>query len=265
MKRYSSITSFPMDTVPTAARKLSAFAPLGVGAAGLLIYGWRPRRSRQRTAETVMLIALLVAMFVAPGAPAIAAPPAGTLDQQQLPEGAGTISADDSSLRWQQGVTAGISGQLTAIQLMTADSMPNESTQVFVAMGAPWQSSTPVFSTTIHGTGTSEDWITIDTSAANIRLNAGEAFTIGVYGIDGGMWLEGSFPRDPSKSYPGGQLWLSSRGQTPDVYQTDGANDSFVFSTYMQPGLVPEPCSLALLGISLVGGLVYGWRQRKAA
>ena len=47
------------------------------------------------------------------------------------------------------------------------------------------------------------------------------------------------------------------------ITYADGSSDSFAIQSDVEP--VPEPSTLALLGIGIAGMAAYGWRRRKPA
>ena len=66
--------------------------------------------------------------------------PAGNLDQSNTVAPDSAINGGHLDYYWQQGITAGMKGQLTQIALYAAVSSGEEAaTEVSVTLGAPWQ------------------------------------------------------------------------------------------------------------------------------
>jgi hypothetical protein len=86
--------------------------------------------------------------------------------------------------------------------------------------------------------------------------------------------------------YPGSLLEFRDTLLTADLMLTNGANEWEMWQVFarrgwgysasfsndvayeafdLPPGLVPEPSTLALLGVAAIGLLGYAWRRRKAA
>jgi len=110
------------------------------------------------------------------------------------------FNGDATIFTWQQEVTVGIAGELTGVEIYITD--PG-STDFFINVGIPWQSDAHDFETVI-GSFT-EGWVFIDTSPANIILDVGDKFVIGVHGRGEGLWFGGSHPGQ----YGPGELWLN--------------------------------------------------------
>jgi large repetitive protein len=133
-----------------------------------------------------------------------------TLDQQSLGEGY-TFNAGITGVEWQQGVKAGTAGVLASIDLFIySGSATGASFDVYVNKGAPWQADSPEFVTRLTVTSAMvNNWVTIDTSAANITLNAGDDFTIGTRnGAGTSAFLLGA--QDTyNTNYPAGRIWYN--------------------------------------------------------
>jgi len=97
---------------------------------------------------------------------------------QQSPEGTSVIETRNVQDIWQQRITAGIFGRLSKVMIHVAE--PG-SAKFFVNVGAPWQSDNHDFETVISAQETG--WLSIDTHSANINLNPGDQFSIGIQGV----------------------------------------------------------------------------------
>ncbi|HVK07200.1 MAG TPA: Ig-like domain-containing protein, partial [Gemmataceae bacterium] len=137
------------------------------------------------------------------------APGGSALDQQSLgatPSGQ-TFNAGAGSTHWQQGVKAGFAGTLKSIDLYVYSG--RGSFDLVVNKGAPWQSDSPDYVTRVTvPTGSANTWITVDVSAGNVALAAGEDFTIGLRNGSGAdLFLLGA--QDAGSNYPAGRIWYN--------------------------------------------------------
>lgn len=195
-------------------------------------------------------VALLSSMISVAGA-AHAIP---VIDQSNLPPVGGLNQRD---LLWQQQVTGGITGKLAGIVLYNNASYGPDTAVVSIGTGAPAGGRSFAYTTgalTLLPTGTY-----FDVSAANLFLNTGDIFTIGVSGgtvscctlsstatpySGGHLFMDGSF--DDSAAYG---IWL-----TFQTYVDNGA---------IAPGAVPEPATFLLIGGGMAGLIAARKRKRK--
>lgn len=146
----------------------------------------------------------------------------------------GLYQFNASFLNLQQPVVAGSSGKLESVDIYIGEfSDVGAVVSFFVSAGAPWQTGAKAFE--IEYTLTEADidnWLTIDVSAADIMLSAGETFTIGT--------AENTFPSvflmatnsdyENGDNYVPGSLYVEGA-----VEITPGLNDyDLLFRTRME-------------------------------
>jgi hypothetical protein len=135
------------------------------------------------------------------------------VDQQQT----STSFVFNGQYIWQQGITAGISGQLTGIDLhFVSSGVANFG----INLGAPWQTDTDsaVISSLVNAAG----WNYFDLTSSGIYLVAGQQFTIRFLGLTTNF--SGGFPNP----YAGGALF--TEGQ-PFINDTDAAFRTYIETT----------------------------------
>ena len=102
------------------------------------------------------------------------------LDQQNTVMSS-QLNGGSVAYAWQQGITAGLTGQLTTIEVFAFGTAGT--TQLFVNLGAPWQSDVNDWSTVAL---INPGWNSFDLTTANIFLHAGDQFVLGFH--DGSRW-----------------------------------------------------------------------------
>ncbi len=206
--------------------------------------------SGHRIAVFVLLWSVL---GVLTGGIATAAP---VLDQES-PAWGESFPANYTGVYWQQGVTVGVAGLLTRIDLYITQ--PGDFWDLNIWRGAPWQNGLSDFYLPAALWDVPAGWLSLDVSAGGLLFDVGDQFTIGVSGIAGGdgfegPWLGGNHVA-PGGAYAGGALWWD------DFYHGGGNGDyDFAFRTYMDPGVVPAPTAVVL---SALGAGLVGWFRRR--
>lgn len=197
----------------------------------------------RRAVRCLASFAVVVFMVGNSSQVACAAP---VLDQSSPNSNAG-FNASPSN-HWQEGVSAGMSGMLSRVEVYALGA---GTADLYINLGDPWQTDANEFSTSL--VAASEGWVTIDTSAAGIHVDAGDAFVIGIDGADGGVWLGGSYWL-PNGGYDAGGAWLNGGSYADGGW--DLAFRTYVDSDSTGPAVpVPGALVLASLGTGLIGWL----------
>ena len=157
---------------------------------------FRVMHGRARQPVGCLLIALTALVATVPTANA-----AIEIDQIQPFINEGLSGA--SRFTWQQGVTAGLQGKLVGFELY---SNQVGTANVFLNLGAPWQSDSHDWVGTITSLGAGADYV--DVSAANIMLNPGDQFSIGFNGQNV-LGVLGLGALQPADAYLGGGAFHS--------------------------------------------------------
>jgi hypothetical protein len=165
----------------------------------------------------------------------MAAQAIAVLDQTNEPANYG-FNSQAIDHNWQQGVTAGLSGFLTAISLYVTEAPGSFYFNLYGT--GPWNIGAPLFTQLLSPNG---GWTSIDVSSAGLFLTAGQSFAIGIQGAGPGTGCCGLAGSD-SNNYAGGALYLNGSVFSDGIYD-------LAFRTYVQA--VPEPGTLALLGLGL--------------
>lgn len=153
------------------------------------------------------------------------------------------FNGNQSGTKWQQEVTVGISGQLSSIDLLFQD---GDEIDFYINVGSGWQSDTNDYFSIIYP---SAGWLSINVSSANIFLNTGDNFVIGLTGRDGGSTT--TIQGTTDDRYNAGDLFLNGSIFSNPDYDIN-------FRTRM---VVPIPTSAWLFGSGLLG--MVGIARRK--
>jgi hypothetical protein len=177
----------------------------------------------------VSILALSSALIATTSA--IGAPPEATgkpiLDQFNPGTLSSTINGGSAAYEWQQGITAGIAGQLTRIDLfvdINAALGKVSETELSVTLGSPWQSGTPAWATTAV---LRQGWNTFDLAKAKIFVDVGDEYAIGIHG-------QSEFNFNPGigisydEQYPGGDLFVNGSS-------AESEGNDLLFRSYVRP------------------------------
>jgi hypothetical protein len=167
-------------------------------------------------------------------AASLCASPTPLLDQAQEVFG-GQFNGGTATFVWQQGVTAGLTGQVTGLELYF-HAFSNHGVSVYLNRGAPWQTDAHDWAVSIPAGGlTSSAWNAFDLTGSAVFVNAGDQLSIGIHGQGPSSptnWFGGS----GGDAYPGGTLWIRRVLPIlfpPEVHST-GAFD-MAFRLYVDP------------------------------
>jgi len=180
-------------------------------------------------------LAALAAAFLLVAAPASAA----VLDQSSL----GTDVGTNGTYEWQQQVTAGVDGRLSAVTLWGIGALT-----VRITPGSGFYDGPYLFTQTFtFDQSEAIDGKLIDTSGANIFLNAGDQFVIDFISAGDPNAGQGA----SSQAYAGGDLFVNYPWGL--VNYTTAHGISLRFKTFMDSSVVPEPATWGLLLVGFVG------------
>jgi hypothetical protein len=173
---------------------------------------------------------------------------AATIDQMQTTVNAG-FGFGSGGNEGQQSVTTGITGTLAGFEFVSngIGLATSVEVDVFVNVGSPLQVDANDFEATVTLMQSDVgDWFFVDVSSANIFLNSGQEFTIGL--TPNGPFDLGVGVSDP---YSAGDMYFNSSIQSSD----------FAFRTHMSA--VPVQAAVWLFGSGLIG--LVGLARRKPA
>jgi hypothetical protein len=169
------------------------------------------------------------------------------------------------SVDLQQGVTAGLSGLLSQIDIFFFDTRPHGKVLFSVKRGEPGNTDANGFQTVLMLDEEEEGpRIEIDVSAGNIVIEPGDLFVIGLQGLGSNGVIPKFTGTLMDDHYSRGELWGNG---APVFIGTSDLN----FVTYVGLGppvpelslglLVPEPSGLILLFLGLLGLRLVGMRR----
>jgi len=146
----------------------------------------------------------------------------------------------------QQGVTAGLDGVLSNIEVFFYQA---GTVDFSINLGSPWQSDANDYQD--NALSVVAGWNNIDISLANIMVNAGDEFVIGLQGAGGSTNLvHGNILNE----YAAGNVYLNGSISSSSDHDTH-------FRTYVSA--VPVPAAAWLFGSGLIG--LIGVARRKKA
>jgi len=187
------------------------------------------RPSRQITVAMFAFLFTLSSVVMIATPSALGPPPEATgrpiLDQFNTVISS-SINGGSAAYEWQQGITAGIAGQLTRIDLfVTIDPSLGEMapTELSVKLGSPWQNGATEWVTTAV---LSSGWNTFDLAKAKIFLEVGDEYAIGIHGQSQDNFNPG-FGISYDDQYPGGDLFLNGSS-------AESEGNDLLFRTYVR-------------------------------
>lgn len=172
------------------------------------------------------------------------------VDQEHFPVGQARITTQYSPYTFQQGVTVGLAGLLSGIDLWAAEAPGTF--EVFINRGAGYQTDAAEFTTTV--TPLADSVFHIDLAAAGLTFAAGDQFQIGFQATSIGSCC-GLRATSTVDQYAGGGLYVNN---------VQYGNFDIAFRTYVDVAPpVPEPENIAMMlaGLGLVGFVA---KRRKA-
>lgn len=196
----------------------------------------------------------------------------GTLDQQS-PFGNAWFNGGASTLTWQSEVATGVAGTLEGFDLRISSSVPGNTLDVSVRVGAGWNTGTVAWTGTLTTTVGGSAWENhfVDVSSANIALNAGDLWVIEMHGSSNDMGIQGQYNAPPATPPYPEELYLNGPGCFADCGWRIG------FNTYMltgpsgpqlaKSGSCPGPVTLSITGatpngsVALVHGPAGSWTK----
>jgi hypothetical protein len=149
------------------------------------------------------------------------------LDQYNTDTLSSSLNGGSGAYEWQQGVTAGITGQLSRLALyvvLAPDIGETASTQISVSVGPPWRAGAPAWMTVTAPVVSG--WNSFDLSKAKIFVTAGDEYVIGIHGQSASNFNP-AFGISYGDQYVGGDLFLN--GSTAGSEGND-----LLFRTYVK-------------------------------
>lgn len=150
------------------------------------------------------------------------------LDQSNESVVVDLLNGGSNDYEWQQGITAGVTGQLTRIALFVAymeDVGETAATQVSITPSGPWQGGTPAWTTTAV---LEEGWNTFNLTSAKIFVSAGEGFTIGIHGQSVVHQFNPGVGFSKGDQYAAGELFMNGS-------PVGSEGNDLLFRTYVKP------------------------------
>ena len=146
-----------------------------------------------------------------------------TLDQESISGQVGAVlaGAGGSIREIQQGVTAGLAGQLVKIELYCSAGVG--STTLFINRGSPWETDADDFTTTISATA--QGWFSVDLTSAGLCFERRDPFVIGFLPTGTDAW----YLVVTIGGYAAGEMWQQIGSNPPGPK----GNADLAFRTYV--------------------------------
>jgi len=173
---------------------------------------------------------------------------------------------------FQQGITAGMTGQLSRVDIFSAGASgpgagvgtpPDKEVVFTVSLGGfPWQDTSDFQTSLYFAANAGPETISIDLSGESLFVTTGQMFAIGLQTSGSNAIIPGFTGSRGSSPYDRGELWFDMPGLSAPMPWPEAATD-LNFVTYVGLSMqVPEPSGLILLFAGLSGLLGFAAIRR---